>query len=163
MLVLYIILFIASIFFYILYVGSFSFYLFAFLLVMPIILFVMLKKMSKKISVGFVNTQKTAGRSSKIPVVLRLQNRSKLPVANMIIEIEYYNTLDGDKNTMKINTPLYPDDVQYLTLHVSAKHYGTVRMNIKLSHCGYAEAFQDKSKYRRCFQTFWRKYVHYSS
>ena len=58
MLVLYIILFIASIFFYILYVGSFSFYLFAFLLVMPIILFVMLKKMSKKISVGFVNTQK---------------------------------------------------------------------------------------------------------
>ncbi len=63
------------------------------------------KKMSKKISVGFVNTQKTAGRSSKIPVVLRLQNRSKLPVANMIIEIEYYNTLDGDKNTMKINTP----------------------------------------------------------
>ena len=92
MLVLYIILFIASIFFYILYVGSFSFYLFAFLLVMPIILFVMLKKMSKKISVGFVNTQKTAGRSSKIPVVLRLQNRSKLPVANMIIEIEYYNT-----------------------------------------------------------------------
>ena len=47
MLVLYIILFIASIFFYILYVGSFSFYLFAFLLVMPIILFVMLKKMSK--------------------------------------------------------------------------------------------------------------------
>jgi hypothetical protein len=98
---------------------------------MPIILFVMLKKMSKKISVGFVNTQKTAGRSSKIPVVLRLQNRSKLPVANMIIEIEYYNTLDGDKNTMKINTPLYPDDVQYLTLHVSAKHYGTVRMNIK--------------------------------
>ena len=57
MLVLYIILFIASIFFYILYVGSFSFYLFAFLLVMPIILFVMLKKMSKKISVGFVNTQ----------------------------------------------------------------------------------------------------------
>ena len=131
MLVLYIILFIASIFFYILYVGSFSFYLFAFLLVMPIILFFMLKKMSKKISVGFVNTQKTAGRSSKIPVVLRLQNRSKLPVANMIIEIEYYNTLDGDKNTMKINTPLYPDDVQYLTLHVSAKHYGTVRMNIK--------------------------------
>ena len=131
MLVLYIILFIASILFYILYVGSFSFYLFAFLLVMPIILFVMLKKMSKKISVGFVNTQKIAGRSSKIPVVLRLQNRSKLPVANMIIEIEYYNTLDGDKNTMKINTPLYPDDVQYLTLHVSAKHYGTVRMNIK--------------------------------
>lgn len=59
MLVLYIILFIASILFYILYVGSFSFYLFAFLLVMPIILFVMLKKMSKKISVGFVNTQKS--------------------------------------------------------------------------------------------------------
>ena len=27
----------------------------------------------------------------------------------------------------------------------------------------YAEAFQDKSKYRCCFQTFWRKYVHYSS
>ena len=72
MLVLYIILFIASIFFYILYVGSFSFYLFAFLLVMPIILFVMLKKMSKKISVGFVNTQKTAGRSSKIAKPLKV-------------------------------------------------------------------------------------------
>ena len=130
MLVLYIILFIASISFSIYYMWvtflSLCIFTYAYYL-----LFVMLKKMSKKISVGFVNTQKTAGRSSKIPVVLRLQNRSKLPVANMIIEIEYYNTLDGDKNTMKINTPLYPDDVQYLTLHVSAKHYGTVRMNIK--------------------------------
>ena len=131
MLILYIILLIASFFFYILYVGSFSFYLFAFLLIMPFILFAMLKNMSKKISLGFVNTQKTSGKSSKIPVVLRLQNRSKLPVANMIIEIEYYNTLDGDKNIMKINTPLYPNDVQYLTMHFSAKHCGTVRMNIK--------------------------------
>lgn len=104
MLVLYIILFIASIFsIYYMWVASLLslciFTCYAYNLIRYA------QKMSKKISVGFVNTQKTAGRSSKIPVVLRLQNRSKLPVANMIIEIEYYNTLDGDKNTMKINTP----------------------------------------------------------
>ena len=131
MLILYIILFIASIFFYILYVGSFSFYLFAFLFITPIALFVMLKKMSKKVSVNFVSAQRMASRSSKIPVVLKLKNSSKLPVSNLIIEIEYCNTLDREKNVMKINTPVYPEEVQYLTMHISAKHYGTIKMHIK--------------------------------
>lgn len=131
MLILYIILFIASIFFYILYVGSFSFYLFAFLFITPIALFVMLKKMSKKVSVSFVSAQRMASRSSKIPVVLKLKNSSMLPVSNLIIEIEYCNTLDREKNVMKINTPVYPEEVQYLTMHISAKHYGTIKMHIK--------------------------------
>lgn len=131
MLILYIILFIASFFFYILYVGSFSFYLFAFLLITPVVLFVMHKSISKKVSVSFLTSQKVASRSSKMPVVMKIQNSSKLPVSNMIIEIEYYNTLDGQVNLMKINTPLYPNDVHYLTMHVSAKHYGTIKMRIK--------------------------------
>lgn len=131
MAVLYFILFIASFFFYILYKPAFSFYLFAFLLLIPIILFCIGKYMSKRIKVSFVTVQKSASRSSKIPLVLKITNTTRFPAANLIVEIEYFNTLDKKKNIMKINTPVFPEETQYLTLHVSGVHYGTIKMEIK--------------------------------
>jgi len=131
MLILYIILFITSVLFYILYEPAFSFYLFAFLLIAPIVLFVMGKYTAKRVRVRFVTVQKAAGRASKIPLVVKITNETRLPVANMIIEIEYFNSLDSKKNLMKINTPVFPQETQYLTLHISGMHYGTVKMRIK--------------------------------
>ncbi len=155
MLVLYIILFITSVFFYILYVPAFSFYLFAFLLILPFILFIMTKLTARKLSVDFVTVQSTTGRSSKIPLVLKIENRSVLPAANLIIEIEYFNSLDGIKNVMKINTPVYPSETQYLTMHISGMHYGTVELRIK--RCGVVDMlrlFKIKLRYPKSREIF---------
>ena len=128
---LYSILLVASVFFYILYEHAFSFYLFAFLLATPIVQFILTMYTAKKTDVSFTDLQNTAGRASKLPLRIRVVNNSVLPCANLYIEIEYYNMLEGKKNTMKINTPVYPKESHQMTLHVSGVHCGTVRFKIK--------------------------------
>ena len=128
---LYLVLLVASVFFYILYEYAFSFYLFAFLLLVPIVLFIMTVYTSRRLKIGFIDKQNTAGRSAKLPIKLRVDNRSKLPCPNLLIEIEYCNMLDGKKSVMKINTPVYPKESQIMTLTVSGIHCGTVNFRIK--------------------------------
>ncbi|MBR1863535.1 MAG: DUF58 domain-containing protein [Ruminococcus sp.] len=129
--VLYLILLLTSYLFYILYEPAFSFYLFGFLLLTPVVLFIMTFYTARKTAVTIASKHNAASRSSKMPLVLMVQNRSHLPGANLLIEIEYYNTLDGQVNRMKINTPVYPNETHYLTMHISCVHYGTIRVNIK--------------------------------
>lgn len=148
MLVLYIILFIVTIFFYILYIGNFSFYLFAFLLIIPVILFAIQIYLSRKIKVSFCKVQENTSRSKKVPVTLKIKNPTKIPAANLFIEIEYFNAADVKHNIMKINTPVFPNDTQYLTLHVSSKHYGTLKMKInKCRVTDMLKLFKIKLKY----------------
>ena len=128
---LYLVLVIASVFFYILYEYAFSFYLFAFLLIVPVVLFIMSVYTSRRIKVSFLDRQNTAGRSAKLPIKLRVDNRSSLPCPNLMIEIEYCNMLDGKTSTIKINTPVYPKESQLMTLTVSGIHCGTVNFSIK--------------------------------
>ena len=97
---LYSVLLVASVFFYILYEHPFSFYLFAFLLVVPIVLFIMTLYTARRTKVSFLEANTTTGRSAKLPVRLRVSNTSGLPCPNLMIEIEYCNLLDGKKNIM---------------------------------------------------------------
>lgn len=128
---LYTVLFIASVFFYILYEHPFSFYLFAFFLVIPFVMLTMTICTAKKIKVGFLQRQSSASRTAKLPIKLKVRNDSMLPCPNLLIEINYTNKLDGKKNVVKINTPVYPHETQILTLSVSGIHCGTVDFNIK--------------------------------
>ena len=130
MLVIYIILLIASLLFYILYIESFSFYLFAFLVALPVILFIMLKRASKRVKVTFAGGQRVCVRGARIPVVIRCENPCRYPISNLMIEIEHYNTIDSVKDTVKICTPLYPKEVQFLTMQLTSLHYGTIRLSI---------------------------------
>ena len=129
--ILYTVLLIASVFFYILYEHAFSFYLFAFLLIVPVILLILTIYTAKRIKVSFVDRQNTAGRSARLPVRLKVSNYSALPCSNLLIEIEYCNMLDGKKTVVKINTPIYPHETQTMTLTVSGIHCGTVNFRIK--------------------------------
>lgn len=129
--ILYFVLVVISLFFYILYEPAFSFYLFAFLILMPVVLFILTLYTARRTRVTFTNNQNTAGRSLKIPLGIKVENFSKFPAANIVIEIEYFNTIDNKKNIMKINTPAYPNEVHELTLHVSGAHYGVLKMKIK--------------------------------
>ncbi|MBO4867698.1 MAG: DUF58 domain-containing protein [Ruminococcus sp.] len=128
---LYTVLLIASVFFYILYEHPFSFYLFAFLLVIPVVMFVMTLLTAKKLKIGFTDKQSIVSRTAKLPIRLRVSNSSMLPCPNLLIEISYANKIDGKTNIVKINTPVYPHETQILTLSVSGVHCGTVDFNIK--------------------------------
>ena len=128
---LYTVLLIASVFFYILYEHPFSFYLFAFLLVIPIVLFIMTLCTARKLKIGFADKQSIVSRTAKLPIRLRVCNESMLPCPNLLIEISYANKIDGKNNIVKINTPVYPHETQVLTMSVSGVHCGTVDFNIK--------------------------------
>lgn len=150
MLIIYLVLVIVSVFFYILYEPDFSFYLLVFLSAVPIILFIIGKYMSKRIKVEFVTVHSSAGKSSKIPLVLKVTNETKLPVANLIIELEYKNSLDGNKNIVKVNTPVFPEETQYLTMHISAMHYGNIFVRIKRCRVvDMLKLFKFKLKYQK--------------
>ncbi|SFC93654.1 DUF58 domain-containing protein [Ruminococcus albus] len=128
---LYTVLLIASVFFYILYEHPFSFYLFAFLLVIPVVMFIMTLCTARKLKIGFTDKQSIVSRTAKLPIRLRVSNDSMLPCPNLLIEISYANKIDGKTNIVKINTPVYPHETQILTLSVSGIHCGTVDFNIK--------------------------------
>ena len=102
MLVFYLVLLSVSFLFYILYQGVFSFYLFAFMAVMPLILFIMTKIVSKKVSVTFAKAQESCIKGSRIPITLRCENNSRIPVPNLIIEVQYFNTIDKQTDKLKI-------------------------------------------------------------
>lgn len=128
---LYSVLLIASVLFYILYDHAFSFYLCAFFFITPIVTFIMTHITARRINVSFNEQQFAAGRSAKLPVGITVENLSRLPCPDLLIEIEYCNMLDGKRNVMKINTPVYPKETQHMTLTVSGNHCGLVRFKIK--------------------------------
>ena len=149
MLVFYLVLLSVSFLFYILYQGVFSFYLFAFMAVMPLILFIMTKIVSKKVSVTFAKAQESCIKGSRIPITLRCENNSRIPVPNLIIEVQYFNTIDKQTDKLKISTPLFPRDVQYLTLRLSSEHYGTVKIKLRRARvCDMFRLFKIKIKPR---------------
>ena len=133
MIAVYIILYITSLLFYILYKGAFSFYLFAFLTLMPVVIFIINEYLSRKIKVSFIKKKQTAAKSSRIPLVIKVENKSVFPAANMTINIDCIGTLTNKKDTVKINTPVYPKDTQYLKMQIYGEHYGNIK--VKLRKC----------------------------
>lgn len=131
MIFIYIVLVIASALFYILYEGAFSFYLFSFVVILSVVLNLLLLYTRKRINVSFLEAQLSSYRKKKTPVVLKIQNTSALPVPICMITVSYTSKLKKKTEYFKINTPVFPKNVQYLTLNVSSLHYGTVNLKIE--------------------------------
>ena len=66
MIFVYLILMAISVFFYIMYVGNFSFYLMVFMFTMPVLMFLIDLYLSRKVKVYF--TQKVQRTTSKTPL-----------------------------------------------------------------------------------------------
>ncbi|MBR1739514.1 MAG: DUF58 domain-containing protein [Ruminococcus sp.] len=158
MLFLYLIILITSGFFYILYEPRFSFLLFAFLLILPAVLFVMTLITARLTRVSFSSAVSSAGRGSKLPLTLKIVNRSIFIVPNMLIELEMKTALDDKKSIVRINTPVSMLDTQYLTLQISGMHYGNIQIGIKRARvCDMLRLFKLRvplgktdSLFRRC-------------
>ncbi|MGN1113852.1 MAG: DUF58 domain-containing protein [Oscillospiraceae bacterium] len=131
MLIIYIILWIVSAVLYIVYDDTLILYLFTFLLILPIVLFVLLKMSSKKISVGFCEDRQVSVRNNKIPLQIKIINNSFLPIGNLKIKIKYRSSNNKETNVLKINSPVFSKETQKLKLNVNAVHYGNMYFEIE--------------------------------
>lgn len=133
MLIVYLILLVISVFFYIMYVPDFSFYLMLFLLVMPVVLFILNIYISRRIKVRFLlPAHKTVGRSV-VPVQIEVVNPTVFPVPNLEIFIEHHSAFENDKkkNVAKINLPLLSKETQTLRMNIASLHLGEIDLIIK--------------------------------
>lgn len=130
MIVIYIILFIASLLFYILYRGVFSFYLFGFMLILPIALNIILSYCRKRVKVSFIDSSSTAGKKEKIPVTIKVESNAVIPIANCIITVSYSNRMINKTERFTVNTPVFQKNAQYLTLNITSEHYGMIDLKI---------------------------------
>lgn len=131
MIVVYIILLLISGLFYIQYEGAFSFYLFCFVAAYPVIFGILTYIVKKKFRVGFEAKEITALRGSSVPINLIIDNDSMLPVPNCEIILRYKTEFDGETETVRIHTPVFPKNSQTLTVRVSYKHYGSMSIDIQ--------------------------------
>ncbi len=132
MIFIYLILLLISVVFYIMYVGAFSYYLMVFMIVLPIVLFLLDLYLSRKVKVYF--TQKTQKAMGKTPLQLEIvaENTSAFPVANLEIVLEYHSAIETDgKNIAKINSPIMPKESHSMLLNIASLHVGAVDFKIK--------------------------------
>lgn len=133
MLIVYLILLAISMLFYILYIGSFSFYLLVFLLSLPVVLFALNFYISRKLKIYFLQPLHKAVGKSVTPLQIVVENPTIFPVANVEIVIEHRSPMQSgkQKNTAKINLPVLSKETQTMRLSIASLHLGAIEMKIK--------------------------------
>ncbi len=127
---IYPVLLIASLLFCILYIDDLSFYLFVFLLIIPVIMLLLLIYSKSRLNFSLATGNIVSAKNSSIPLIIKISNRSVIPVSNVRVYVKYYNMLDKTSNVVAVNTPAFPKNVQRLQLSVLSKHCGIVRFEI---------------------------------
>lgn len=130
MIFLYSVLIVISFAFYILYVGNLSFYLFAFLVLLPVILIIITSVQKRKIKVIFITPHCTTICGKQTPITVKITNNSVFPVENAEITLSYSMHFSNKKEELKINTPVFPKSSQTLTFNINSKHCGIVKLEI---------------------------------
>ena len=131
MLFVYLILLVISVVFYIMYLGTFSFYLMIFMVSMPIVLFALSFYISKRLNVSFRQEILKCPASSVIHPELIIENPTIFPISNLEITLEFNSAVETDKNITKINTPVLPMETQNLRMNIASLHIGIIDFRIK--------------------------------
>ncbi|MDE6149890.1 MAG: DUF58 domain-containing protein [Ruminococcus sp.] len=145
MILLYSILIIISFAFYILYKGILSFYLFVFLVILPVVLAIITAIQKRKVKVAFLKPHYTTTCGKKTPITIKINNNSIFPVANLEITLSYCMNHSDKTEKFKINSPALPKDSQLLTFNIASKHCGTAHIEIaNVKICDMLRLFKPK-------------------
>lgn len=131
MIFVYFLLMIITLLFYILYNGPISYYLFFFLLALPIFGFIWIFVSSRKTTVSFKSDSRVYPRGHDSPFMLRLENRSPFLIPNAVIYIRYINSLTNKGSLIKVITPIYSRNTQLLRISATSDHYGSISAKIE--------------------------------
>ena len=101
-----------------------------FLLTVPVIMFLLLAYSKSRLSFSLATGNVVSAKNSSIPLMIKISNRSIIPVSNVRVYVKYYNMLNKTSNVVAVNTPVFPKNVQWLQLSVLSKHCGIVRFEI---------------------------------
>lgn len=128
--IIYILVVLVLIAFFILYVDRLSLILLIFSILVPIASLVMCIVSRRNLSFEFSTTSKSIHKDIPIKLEVTVKNRSYVPIANVVMIFEYFNSLDAKTHKMTITIPSAPRGVNTICFDINSKYCGIV--NVKL-------------------------------
>lgn len=129
--IMYIILFIISIVFFILYNRPLSLYLMIFIAVLPLFLGISALLAKKSIRASIETGSDTAIKNEKINLSVNLRNRTPFPFPNSVVTVEYFNSLLGVRGSMIITVPIHDMCSEKICFSLISDHCGILDVKIK--------------------------------
>lgn len=123
----YFLIILCSAVFYVLYMGDLSFYLLAFLLAMPVVLYAALAIGSAFLKIKVYCDSPVTERRKAAAIKINLYNRSFLPVSSCMVKIRYTVSAPFEEELPYIHTAYVP---------IGGRTSETVSLNFLPKHCG---------------------------
>lgn len=128
---LYLILFVCSVFFYIMYRGDLSLYLMLLVFATPIVMFISLLLTRRKVRLSLHCRKEAVSHGSQCPVILKIENRSMLAVSGISVFIKYKNLIDGKEQKIRLNLPLHFKNTEEICLKLSSDFCGRIVVSLE--------------------------------
>ncbi len=123
----YFLIILCSAVFYVLYMGDLSFYLLAFLLAMPVVLYAALAIGSAFLKIKVYCDSPVTERGKAASIKINLYNRSFLPVSSCMVKIRYTVSAPFEEELPYVHTAYVP---------IGGRTSETVSLNFLPKHCG---------------------------
>ncbi|MBQ6946315.1 MAG: DUF58 domain-containing protein [Ruminococcus sp.] len=124
----YIILIIAAIVFYIMYLWDFAIVLLIVLLAIPVFLLVSLWITKKNLKVSMSVNSKTIQKNQSFPVQIKIDNSSFFPVGKAEALIEYCNTFNNENVNFVLHMPIQARNEQSAVFQLNSKFCGIIKI-----------------------------------
>ncbi len=124
----YIILLIASIIFYIMYLGDFALVLLITIIAIPVFLLISLFITKHNINVELAANSLTVMKNQSFPVQIKINNSSIFPVGKAEAKIEYYNVFNCEPVNFILHMPIQAKNEQNAIFQLNSKFCGILKV-----------------------------------
>lgn len=125
----YVILLIACVIFYIMYLWDFALVLLITMIVVPIVMFITLLITKCNIGVDFLTNSNTVQKNQGFPVQIRIINRSFFPVGKAEANIEYCNIFNNEITSFVLHMPIQARNEQNAVFQLNSKFCGILNIH----------------------------------
>lgn len=126
--IFYLILIIAAIIFYIMYLGDFALVLLITLIAIPIFLLISLLITKHNISVSMSVASHAVQKNQSFPVQIKINNSSIFPVGKAEASIEYCNLFNNENVNFVLHMPIQARNEQSTVFQLNSKFCGVVKI-----------------------------------
>ncbi len=124
----YIILLIACIIFYIMYLWDFALVLLVTMIAVPVVMFIVLYITKRCISIEFSTSSNTVQKNQGFPVQIKITNRSFFPVGKAEANIEYCNVFNNEITNFVLHMPIQARNEQNAVFQLNSKFCGILNV-----------------------------------
>lgn len=116
--------------FFILYIDKLSLIVFIFSIILPIASLIMCYIARKNIIFKLSSEKHSISKDTPIVINVQIDNKSIIPVANIVLLFEYFNSLDGKVQKMTITVPSSPKSSTDLSFKITSEYCGIVTVKL---------------------------------